>query len=130
VRRVGLTVAASLLAATMAAAQNPNPGAAAPPAGPAPSLVGNAETGKRLFVRDGCYQCHGIEGQGANGTGPRLAPDPIPVRALTNYIRKPSGTMPPYSAAIVSDQDAADIQAYLKARPRPVGLENIPTFKK
>ena len=26
---------------------------------------GNAETGKKIFTKDGCYECHGREGQGA-----------------------------------------------------------------
>jgi mono/diheme cytochrome c family protein len=110
-------------------AQSRNPGAAAADAGAPESVVGNADNGKRLFVRDGCYECHGIEGQGAVGIGPRLAPDPISLRALTNYLRKPAGVMPPYSAAILPDQEAADIHAYLKARPRPAGIDRIPTFK-
>jgi mono/diheme cytochrome c family protein len=96
----------------------------------APNLTGDADNGKRLFVKDGCYECHGIEGQGANGFGPRLAPNPISLPALMSYIRKPTGNMPPYAAKIVSDQDASDIHAYLKARLRPVGLESIPTFTK
>lgn len=100
---------------------------------PASSPAGNVENGKRLFVKHGCYQCHGYEGQGAaggaNGSGARLGPDPMmPMRSFTNYIRKPTGIMPPYSASVVSDQNVADMYAYLKARPRPVSLDNIPTF--
>src|SRR5258705_1346260 len=26
---------------------------------------GNADTGKMIFTKDGCYECHGREGQGA-----------------------------------------------------------------
>jgi mono/diheme cytochrome c family protein len=133
VRDLGLSLAALMLTTvglTTIAAQTPGPAAAVPNPGTPEALVGNAESGKRLFIRDGCYECHGIEGQGASGIGPRLAPDPISLRALTNYIRKPAGVMPPYTAAIVSGQDAADLHAYLKARPRPVGIENIPSFKK
>ena len=29
-------------------------------------------------MADGCYQCHGTVGQGSRGTGPRLAPNPLP----------------------------------------------------
>jgi mono/diheme cytochrome c family protein len=93
------------------------------------ALVGNAEKGKQLFVRDGCFECHGILGQGSNNYGPRLGPDPIPMQAIINYIRKPAGNMPPYTAKLVSDQDVADIYAYLKSVPRPVDLRNIPLFK-
>ena len=93
-------------------------------------LTGNAEKGKQLFMRDGCYECHGNLGQGSNGYGPRIAPDPISVQGILNYIRKPSGNMPPYSAKIVSTQDVADIHAYLESVARPVDLKNIPLFTK
>lgn len=48
------------------------------PAAPAPAApAGNADTGKKLYVSVGCYQCHGYEGQGG-AAGPRLAPRPLP----------------------------------------------------
>jgi len=46
-----------------------------------------------------------------------------------NYIRRPTGNMPPYSAQLVSDQDVADLYAYLKSVARPVDIKNIPLFK-
>ena len=37
--------------------------------------AGNSETGKKIFTKDGCYECHGREGQGAaQGAGPRIGP--------------------------------------------------------
>jgi ubiquinol-cytochrome c reductase cytochrome c subunit len=83
------------------------------------SPSGNAENGKQLFVKDGCYQCHGREGQGSTMSGPRIAPDPIPFDALLAYARKPRGEMPPYTAKVISDKDLADIYAYLESRPHP-----------
>jgi len=83
------------------------------------SQSGNAENGKRLFVKYGCYECHGREGQGSSMTGPRLAPNPIPLEAILTYVRKPTREMPPYTEKVVSDQDLADIYAFLKSRPRP-----------
>jgi mono/diheme cytochrome c family protein len=124
----GVVLLGTALIAT--AAQDTKPGPVTSAAGTSASRTGNAETGKRLFLKDGCYECHGNEGQGANGLGPRLGPNPMSVRALTNYIRKPTGSMPPYGPTIVSDQDAADMHAYLAARPRPVSLDKIPTFNK
>lgn len=94
------------------------------------NLTGNADNGKRLFMRDGCYECHGMLGQGGNGYGPRIAPDPISAHAIMNYIRKPTGNMPPYTAKIVSDQDVASIYSYLKSVPRPTDINNIPLFTK
>jgi mono/diheme cytochrome c family protein len=95
----------------------------------ADSLVGNAEKGKQLFTRDGCYECHGLQGQGSSNYGPRLGPDPVPPQAIMNYIRRPAGNMPPYTAKLVSDQDVADIYEYLKSVARPVDIRNIPLFK-
>jgi len=80
---------------------------------------GNAENGKRLFTRYGCYECHGREGQGSSMTGPRLAPNPIPFEVFAPYVRKPLREMPPYTAKVVSDQDLADIYAFLQSRPHP-----------
>ena len=85
---------------------------------------GNAANGKKLFESDGCYQCHGREGQGGPGTGPRLAPNPISFGALQKYVRQPTGQMPPYTQKVVSDKDLADIYAFLQSRPAPP--KNIP----
>ena len=71
--------------------------------------AGNAENGKQLFMKNGCYQCHGREGQGSVVTGPRIAPDPLPFEVISGYIRKPTGEMPPYTEKVLSDKDLADI---------------------
>lgn len=81
--------------------------------------AGNAENGKRLFMKDGCYECHGREGQGSNMSGPRIAPNPPPLEVILGYVRKPTGEMPPYTAKVISDQELTDIYAYLKSRPAP-----------
>jgi mono/diheme cytochrome c family protein len=81
--------------------------------------TGNAENGKRVFMKDGCYQCHGREGQGSNMSGPRIAPNPPPLEVILGYVRKPSGEMPPYTAKVISDQELTDIYAYLQSRPAP-----------
>ena len=86
---------------------------------PSDAPAGNAENGKRLFAKDGCYQCHGREGQGSVMTGPRIAPDPPAYDFILRYVRKPTGEMPPYTAKVVSDQELADIYAFLQSRPRP-----------
>ena len=85
----------------------------------------SADNGKKLFTRNGCYECHGTVGQG--GTGPRLAPRPLTTAALTAYVRKPGPGMPPYSAKVMSDAEAADIRAYLASIPEPP--KNIPLLK-
>ena len=88
--------------------------------------AGNADNGKKLFRADGCYQCHGYVGQGGTGTGPRIAPNPLPYAALSAYIRAPKGQMPPYTAKLLKDADLADIYAYLKSIPEPPKVKDIP----
>jgi mono/diheme cytochrome c family protein len=85
---------------------------------------GNAANGRKLFVKDGCYECHGYNGQG--GAGARIAPKPLATAALIKYVRHPSGAMPPYTAKVVSDQDLADIRAFLATIPEPPPLRSIP----
>jgi mono/diheme cytochrome c family protein len=96
---------------------------------PTETPTGNAESGKRVFNKNGCYECHGREGQGSTMTGPRIAPDPVPFDVLARYVRKPMGEMPPYTAKVVSDQELADIYAFLQSRPHPPAAKNIPLLK-
>ena len=93
--------------------------------GEALAFGANADNGKRLFVKDGCYQCHGYQGQGGVA-GPRLAPRPIVLIALTAYVRHPTGQMPPYTSKVLSDTDLADIHAYLSSIASPPPAKDIP----
>jgi len=95
----------------------------------APPPRGNAETGKALFTKIGCYQCHGREAQGSTATGPRLNQNPITFTRFVSYIRKPTGEMPPYTSRVVSDQQAADIFAFLQSLPKPPAVESIPLLR-
>jgi mono/diheme cytochrome c family protein len=111
IRHTGICTGATILALlSLVPARAQDPKAAASPAG-------NAENGKRLFMKDGCYQCHGREGQGSNMSGPRIAPNPPPLEVILGYVRKPSGEMPPYTAKVISDAELTDIYAYLQSRP-------------
>ncbi|MBV8827193.1 MAG: cytochrome c [Bradyrhizobiaceae bacterium] len=87
----------------------------------------SATNGHVLFVKVGCYQCHGYQGQG--GAGPRIAPDPLPFDGLAAFVRTTSGEMPPYTTTILSDNDLADIYAYLQSIPRPPALADVPLLK-
>ena len=96
-------------------------------ASPGASLTGNADKGKRLFTSYGCYECHGLVGQGSSQTGgARIGPPAISLQAVMEYVRHPTGQMPPYSGTVVSDQDLADIYAYLKSQPQPPSAKDIP----
>lgn len=86
---------------------------------------GNADNGKKLFSKFGCYECHGYQGQGG-GAGAKLAPKPISATALIAYVRHPSGSMPPYTSKVASDAELTDIRAYLASVPAPPPLKSIP----
>ena len=87
--------------------------------------AGSAEKGKAAFVQHGCWQCHGFVGQGGI-TGPKLAPNPMPLEALSAFVRNTRGAMPPYQKAILSDADLADIHAYLQSLPKAPDYKSIP----
>jgi ubiquinol-cytochrome c reductase cytochrome c subunit len=89
---------------------------------------GDPAKGKTMYADYGCYQCHGYAAQGG-GAGPRLAPRPIAFAAFSAYVRKPTADMPPYTAKVVSDQDLADIYAFLTTTPQPPPIDSIPLLK-
>ena len=90
--------------------------------------TGNAENGRRLFMKKNCYYCHGTGGQGGRD-GARIAQTPLAVQALIRYVRRPTGRMPAYSEKILSDQELTDIVAYLKAVPTAKATKDIPLLK-
>lgn len=87
--------------------------------------AGHADRGAELYERVGCYSCHSNQGQGIMH-GPRIGPDPIRWARFLWYVRYPTGQMPPYSAVVLSDQDVADLRAFLENRPQPLPIERIP----
>ena len=87
--------------------------------------AGSAEKGRVAYVKHGCWQCHGFAGQGGVA-GPKLAPNPMPLEALTVFLRNSNGAMPPYQKAILSDADVADIHAYLQGLPKAPDYKSIP----
>lgn len=93
---------------------------------PAGKPAGNADNGKQLFKKIGCYECHGSHGQIASRTGPALAPDPIPFDGFAAYVRHPTGSMPPYTEKVLSDQDLADIYAFLQSTSHAPAAKTIP----
>jgi mono/diheme cytochrome c family protein len=87
--------------------------------------TGNAENGKRLFLRDGCWECHGYAGQGSRD-GARLANTALTTAQATRYVRRPSGAMPAYIDKVITDEEFADIWAYVKTLPVPKAVKDIP----
>jgi mono/diheme cytochrome c family protein len=93
--------------------------------GQACALAASAENGKVAFVKHGCWQCHGYQGQGGV-TGPKLAPDPIPFETLSSFVRTTNRNMPPFREEILSNDDLADIYAYLQSVPKGADAKSIP----
>ena len=91
------------------------------------ALAGDAAKGKATFVRVGCFECHGHQGQGGVA-GLKLAPDPLPYDTLVAFVRSSTGPMPPYSAKILSDDELGDIYAYLESIPKPPDPKSIPAL--
>ena len=108
-----LWIFAALAASTAAMAQAP---------------AGDARRGETLFLRDGCYACHGTVGHGAP-YGPKIAPQAIPWEAFERQVRHPRGSMPHYEPRFTSDQDLADIYAYVASIPAGLPASRIPLLK-
>jgi mono/diheme cytochrome c family protein len=93
--------------------------------------TGNAQNGKKLFMSDGCYECHGRQGQGAAQTGAaRIGPPQLSFEGFQGYVRNPKANMPPYTSKAIPDQDLSDIYAYLKSIPMPPKGKDIPLLNK
>lgn len=95
----------------------------------APAMaVDSAAEGKQVFIRVGCYQCHGYAGQGGSA-GLKLAPEPLPYDALSTFVRGTTGAMPAYSTTLLPDADLQKIYAYLKSIKKGPSADDIPLLK-
>jgi len=88
--------------------------------------AGSAERGKKVYMEQHCYTCHGTVGQGGDrGSGPKLYPNPFPYAAFAMQVRKPRQAMPPYTEKHLGDQELADLYHYLfSTRPSPAAKDN------
>jgi len=91
----------------------------------AQSSSGDATNGKKLFLRDGCYECHGYAGQGG-AAGARIAAIGLNAPGLIRYVRAPAGQMPAYTDKVISDQELTDVWAYLQSLPKAKPVKDIP----
>jgi mono/diheme cytochrome c family protein len=89
---------------------------------------GDAAAGKKVFLADGCYECHGRVGEGGamNGPAPILAKTKLPFDAFKSQLRNPVNDMPPYPDTLLSEQQVADIFAYLQSLPGPRPVSDLP----
>jgi mono/diheme cytochrome c family protein len=89
---------------------------------------GDAANGKRLYLADGCFTCHGRSGQGGayNAPAPILAHTPMPFDGFKGQIRNPVNDMPAYPTPILSDKDIADIYAFVESLPGSRSPKDFP----
>jgi mono/diheme cytochrome c family protein len=85
----------------------------------------NADNGKKLFMKENCYYCHGTTGQGGRD-GARIAQTGLNLQGVIRYVRKPTGGMPAFTEKILTDQQLSDIYAYLKSLPAAKAPKDIP----
>lgn len=89
----------------------------------------SAANGQAVFMRMGCFTCHGTVGHG--GAGPALAPNTLPFAAFQTWVR--NGTpgwsvasgMPAFSQRALPDAELADVHEYLATRPVPKPAKDI-----
>jgi mono/diheme cytochrome c family protein len=87
--------------------------------------AGNAEAGKRIYMKNGCFQCHGTVGQGTIA-GVRIGPPPLSAQGVIRYVRRPAGQMPAFTEKVMSDPELIDVYAFLKAIPPPKPSKEVP----
>ena len=89
---------------------------------------GDAVNGRKVYLADGCYECHGRVGQGGLMTGPApiLAQTRLPFAAFQRQIRNPVNDMPAYPQTLLTDKDLADIFAFLQALPGRRSVKDVP----
>ena len=121
-----MQVSIALLAVMIAGVLRTQTPAAKPMDPPAPA--GDAVNGKRIYISYGCYQCHNYAANGGVA-GPRLAPRPLVFKEFITDVRKPTAEMPPYTPKVVTDQEIADIYAFLLTIPPPPAAGSIAILK-
>ncbi len=89
---------------------------------------GDAVSGKRIFLKEACFTCHGRVGEGGayNGPAPILAHTALPFEGFKGQIRNPVNDMPAYSETMLSDKDIADIYAFVESLPGPGSPKDYP----
>jgi mono/diheme cytochrome c family protein len=69
--------------------------------------------GNELFFENGCNICHGDTGQG--GIGPAIAQTTLTLDQVISQYRNPRAVMPAFQANRISDDQVANIYAFLQS---------------
>jgi mono/diheme cytochrome c family protein len=90
--------------------------------------AGDAANGKKIFLADGCFECHGRVGQGGayNQFVPSLAKTALPFEGFKMQLRNPVSDMPAYTEVVMSDKQVADIYAFLQSLPGRRDVKDFP----
>jgi mono/diheme cytochrome c family protein len=91
------------------------------PGYPAPDTKADEQAGALLYRDKGCPQCHGADLAG-NKKGPSLADirndKAWPAEKITKQITDGGPKMPPFADSL-TDQEVAQLVAFLRAKDRP-----------
>ncbi len=81
--------------------------------------TGDAGKGKQTYLNVDCYTCHGRVGQGGNFMypAPPLAGLDMPAETLQAFLRAAPNDMPSYAPTILTNDDIANIDAFLHSLP-------------
>lgn len=79
--------------------------------------IGDAKRGQRWFNMHNCVGCHGKHAN--DGRAPKIAALDRNFGSFIHFLRNPdSVSMPDFPEEKISNQDAADIYAWLKSIPK------------
>jgi mono/diheme cytochrome c family protein len=90
--------------------------------------AGNVDNGKAVYLKVGCFTCHGRVGQGGgyNTPVPALAKTEMPFEGFKFQLRNPSRDMPAYADMVMTDQEIADVYAFVRSLPGKRDPKEIP----
>jgi len=92
--------------------------------------AGAVERGRKVYQEKWCHSCHGTVGQGGErGAGPKIAPNPFPYEAFAMQTRRPRANMPRYPVEVLSDQEMADIYAYIASIKPGLTAKDLPLLR-
>jgi mono/diheme cytochrome c family protein len=136
-----LTFTLIIATASLLTAQNRGGGRGAAPAGnpnpPTSPVTGSAANGKALYYSNGCYGCHGFNGETGRAFVGNWSSNLATEESFMRFLRAranvapatPSTSMPNFPENSVSDRQAKDIYAYIRTfKSNAPPLANIPTL--
>jgi mono/diheme cytochrome c family protein len=102
--------------------------------------AGNTARGRELYSKQGCYGCHGFNGEtGARDLVATNSPLIADLATFRMFLRLrgdvapllPSVRMPNYPASSLSDKDVADLYAYIRSfKLNAPPVASVPTLQK